>query len=514
MALTYVDYVGDGATVIRVVSFPYIDKSHVIVTLDGVATTAFTWPTSGTIQFTVAPAAAVAIHIARVTPRTALVTWTTRTRLQSPGLTLFQTQLLYVCQESDEFARIAGPTGATGATGATGPTGATGATGAAGSNGTNGATGATGATGPTGPTGPAGGGDVVGPASAVNDRLAAFDLATGKLIKDSGVTAASLAPLAGPTFTGVPAAPTAAPSTNTTQLATTAFVEAARVILAAADALKAPLASPTLTGTPAAPTASPGVNTTQIATTAFVDAARVILVAADALKAPLASPTLTGTPLSTTAAPGTNTTQIATTAFVEAARVILAAADALKAPLASPTLTGTPLSTTASPGTNTTQIATTAFVEAARVILAAATALKADIASPTLTGTPAAPTAAARTKTTQLATTDFVVGEVNTVNADTQTGTTYTLVLTDAGKMVTMSNASAIALTVPTNASVAFPVNTRIDLLQLGAGQVTVSGAGITFKSSGAKLKLTGQYSGATLWKEATDTWVLIGDIA
>lgn len=78
------------------------------------------------------------------------------------------------------------------------------------------------------------------------------------------------APLASPTFTGVPAGPTAAAATNTTQLATTAFVEAARVILEAADALKAPLASPALTGTPTAPTAAPATNTTQLATTAFV----------------------------------------------------------------------------------------------------------------------------------------------------------------------------------------------------------------------------------------------------
>lgn len=107
---------------------------------------------------------------------------------------------------------------------------------------------------------------------------------------------------------------------------------------------------------------------------------------------------------------------------------------------------------------------------------------------------------------------DYAVGNQAIENA--QTGTTYTLVLTDAGKMVTLSNASAITLTIPTNASVAFPVNTRIDLLQYGAGQVTVGGAGVTIYSSGSKLKLAGQYSGASLWKKATDTWVLIGDIS
>jgi hypothetical protein len=108
---------------------------------------------------------------------------------------------------------------------------------------------------------------------------------------------------------------------------------------------------------------------------------------------------------------------------------------------------------------------------------------------------------------------DYSVGNQSVENA--QTGTTYTLVLSDAGKMVTLSNASAITLTVPANSSVAFPVNTRIDLLQYGAGQVTVAGAGgVTIASKASALKLSAQYAGATLWKKATDTWVLVGDIS
>ena len=108
---------------------------------------------------------------------------------------------------------------------------------------------------------------------------------------------------------------------------------------------------------------------------------------------------------------------------------------------------------------------------------------------------------------------DYSVGNQSVENA--QTGTSYTLVLGDAGKMVTMTNASANTLTVPPNSSVAFPTNTRIDMLQYGAGQTTIAaGAGVTIYSSGSKLKLTGQYSGATLWKKATDTWVLVGDIS
>lgn len=107
---------------------------------------------------------------------------------------------------------------------------------------------------------------------------------------------------------------------------------------------------------------------------------------------------------------------------------------------------------------------------------------------------------------------DYSIGNQSVENA--QTGTTYTLVLTDAGKMVTMTNASSNTLTVPPNSSVAFPTNTRIDLIQYGAGQTTIAaGSGVTIYSSGSKLKLTGQYSGASLWKKSTDTWVLIGDI-
>jgi hypothetical protein len=99
-----------------------------------------------------------------------------------------------------------------------------------------------------------------------------------------------------------------------------------------------------------------------------------------------------------------------------------------------------------------------------------------------------------------------------TLNA--QTGTTYTLVLTDSAKVVTLSNASAITLTVPTNASVAFAIGAQVNLVQLGAGQVTVSGAGVTLRSQGSKLKLNGIYSAATLLKIATDEWVLVGNTA
>ena len=161
---------------------------------------------------------------------------------------------------------------------------------------------------------------------------------------DASTALTTKAPLASPAFSGTPTAPTAAAGTNTTQLATTAFVTAGL-------APKAPLASPAFTGTPAAPTAAAGTNTTQLATTAFVTAGL-------APKAPLASPSFTGTPAAPTAPAGTNTTQLATTAFV-------AAGLAGRAPLASPAFTGVPTAPTAASGTMTDQVATTLFVSAA-----------------------------------------------------------------------------------------------------------------------------------------------------
>jgi hypothetical protein len=102
-----------------------------------------------------------------------------------------------------------------------------------------------------------------------------------------------------------------------------------------------------------------------------------------------------------------------------------------------------------------------------------------------------------------------------------QTGTTYTFVLADAdNKLVTASNASAQTYSIPTNASVAFPIGCQINIIQIGAGQVTinaVTSGTTTVLSNGASAaapKLRVQYSSATLVKVGTDTWYVIGDIA
>jgi hypothetical protein len=89
-----------------------------------------------------------------------------------------------------------------------------------------------------------------------------------------------------------------------------------------------------------------------------------------------------------------------------------------------------------------------------------------------------------------------------TVNA--QTGTTYTFVLTDQGGLVTASNASASTYTVPTNASVAYATGTRIELLNIGAGTVTLSPAGGVTLTGTTTVPQNGR---VVLVKQATNTW-------
>ena len=93
-----------------------------------------------------------------------------------------------------------------------------------------------------------------------------------------------------------------------------------------------------------------------------------------------------------------------------------------------------------------------------------------------------------------------------------QSGTSYTLQLLDNSRIVELNNVSAITLTIPTDASVLFPIGTSITIVQTGAGQVTVSGAGLTLNSTPG-LKLRTQWSSATLIKRSANTWVVIGDL-
>jgi len=97
-----------------------------------------------------------------------------------------------------------------------------------------------------------------------------------------------------------------------------------------------------------------------------------------------------------------------------------------------------------------------------------------------------------------------------------QQAATYTVVLSDASKLVEMSNASAINFNIPTDANVDFPIGTQISVLQTGVGQVTIAAvtSGTTTVNATPGLKLRAQWSAATLIKRAANLWVVTGDLS
>ena len=113
---------------------------------------------------------------------------------------------------------------------------------------------------------------------------------------------------------------------------------------------------------------------------------------------------------------------------------------------------------------------------------------------------------------------DRAVGsaELDKITLNTQVGTTYTPVLSDAQKLITLDNGSPITFTIPPNSSVGFLKGDQINLLQLGVGQVTVvAGAGVTLVAQADKKKLNGQYAIATVIKiDDTNAWVIVGNTA
>jgi hypothetical protein len=100
-----------------------------------------------------------------------------------------------------------------------------------------------------------------------------------------------------------------------------------------------------------------------------------------------------------------------------------------------------------------------------------------------------------------------------TINA--QTGTSYTLALVDEQAVVTMSNASANVLTIPTNASVAYPTGTIIEIRQIAAGVTSIEGdTGVTLNGvSAGSGDIVARWQGVSLLKTATDTWIVSGAI-
>lgn len=229
------EYTGDGATTDRVVSFPYIDQAHVVVTVAGVVT-AFTWVNAGLIRILPAPAVGAFIRIRRQTSQnTRLVDYVVPSALTEEDLDNDSLQAFYMAQESIDRA--------------------------------------------TESMGQNSGGNWDGDSrriTNVDDAVAAQDVVT-----KAQLDAAALAPVT-PTAGSIANIPSGNLAAVEVQAALnelqsdidtreTAAAHAADVAtINAALALKAPLASPALTGNPTAPTPAASDNDTSIATSAFV----------------------------------------------------------------------------------------------------------------------------------------------------------------------------------------------------------------------------------------------------
>lgn len=101
-----------------------------------------------------------------------------------------------------------------------------------------------------------------------------------------------------------------------------------------------------------------------------------------------------------------------------------------------------------------------------------------------------------------------------TLSFNGQTGTTYTLVASDVGKLVTTSNASPVTVTIPAST---FTTGNQINVQSIGVGLTTISGGAVTITSTGATSSapvLRARYSAATIICTGTNTFTIVGDLA
>ena len=211
--------------------------------------------------------------------------------------------------------------------------------------------------------------------------------------------------------------------------------------------------------------------------------------------APLASAALTGTPTAPTAAAATNTTQIATTEFVraEVTALVNSAAGTLDT-----------LGEIATALGNDANLSTT---------LTTSIGLKAPLASPTFTGTVTLPAAGiVFSDGTQ------ALEGVPSRTPIIQKTAAYTLSAAnerDSLIEVSHTGGSAVTISIPTDATFNFPIGTSIDILQTNTGAVTIAAVtpGTTTVNATPGSKLRTQWSSATLFKRAANTWVIYGDL-
>ena len=261
MAYSYYNYTGDGSQTQFPVAFGYIRREHVLATVAGSPAT-FTWVNSSTIQMDTAPANGAVVRVYRVTPLSApLVDFTDGSTLVAADLDTNARQSIYTQQELDDslVEGLAGviPNGDKGdITTSVGGTVWTIDSGAV-------------------VEAKIGAGAVVeakiGAGAVTEAKIGARAVTEAKI----GTGAVTSAKIADGTIVNADINASAAIASTKLAFAPTGNI-AATTVQAAIEELdteKAPLASPTFTGTPAAPTATAGTNTTQVATTAFVSTA-------------------------------------------------------------------------------------------------------------------------------------------------------------------------------------------------------------------------------------------------
>ena len=325
-----------------------------------------------------------------------------------------------------------------------------------------------------------------------------------------------------PTFTGIPAAPTALKATDTTQIATTAYVKAnlldyspiasptftGTVTIPSGASISgfALLESPTFTGTPIAPTAASSVNTTQIATTAYVKTAVANLIAS----APSTLDTLNE--LATALGNDANYASTITTAL------------GTKAPLASPTFTGTVTIPAGASISGFAPLASPTFTGTVTIPSGASISGFAPLASPTLTGIISLSGNTASTVYTDgtLVVTGGVgiggalrtnalhydsKGEIRSLPQNAQSSG-YTLVLADAGKHISITTGG---VTVPAGV---FAIGDSITIYNNSASNQTITTSAVTCYLVGTATtgaRTLAQRGLATLICVATNTFVITG---
>jgi hypothetical protein len=121
-----------------------------------------------------------------------------------------------------------------------------------------------------------------------------------------------------------------------------------------------------------------------------------------------------------------------------------------------------------------------------------------------------------QTLTNKTLTSPTIDGGSWNIGINAQTGTGYTTVLADNGKLITLANSGAITLTIPLNSSVAYPVGAQLNIAQTGTGQVTVQGSGgvTVVSTTGSQPKTRLQYSTLTAIQTSVNNWLVVGDIA